>query len=141
MKFSEKKNQILKQMFSCTMKIWKEKFPKCQVLNWDFFVPADFENKTFWIINLWRKSNFRKIYFEFNFCSEISFRWKIHISELTFWLNLLRKKNKIFNFRAEFKRHGFEANLFIENQSLKRIFLKKSHPLKQFFFYKLRFWF
>ena len=41
MKFSGK-NQILKQAFSCTMKIWNEKFPKCQVLYWEFFVPADF---------------------------------------------------------------------------------------------------
>ena len=63
MKISEKNNQILKQTFSCTMKIWNEKFPKCQVLNWEFFFPAVFQNKNFRIIIFQRKSNFEKIRF------------------------------------------------------------------------------
>ena len=100
--FWKKKNQILKQTFSCTKKIWNEKFPKCQILNWKFFVPADFENKTFGIIIFWRKIVFGKTAFEFIFFGEIRLWWKIHIWIKSFWLNLLSKKQQIFLFSCLF---------------------------------------
>ena len=63
MKFSEEKIQIMKHTFSLNMRLWIENFSTCQILNWEFIVPEDTENKTFWIIIFWRKFIFQKFRF------------------------------------------------------------------------------
>ena len=39
--FSGKTNHILKQTFSYKMRFWNDIFSKFQIVNWEFFVPAD----------------------------------------------------------------------------------------------------
>ena len=129
--FQKKRNQILKQTFSCTMKFWKEKIPKSQVLNWEFFVPAYFEYKTFRIFIFWRRNFFQKLSFWIQFLlrNQVSMK-NSNLKEKRFDSICSADNNKFFTLRAHFKRHDFVANSFIENQSLKWNFPKK----------RIRFW-
>ena len=135
MKFSEKKYQILKQTFSCTMKFWKQKNPKCQVLNWEIFVPADFENKTFRITFFWGRNFFQKLSFWIQFLlrNQVSMK-NSHLKSKRFDSICSADSNKFFSLRAYFKRHDFEVNLSIENRILKWKFLKKKSNFEVKFF-------
>ena len=133
MKFSEE-NQILKQASSCTMKFWNENIQKCQVLYWEFFVPADFLIKIFSNNHILEKKNSRNSVIEFNFYWEIRFRSKVHIWKKLSDSICSGKNNIVFTFRAYFKRHDFETSFFIENQSLKRNFWKKNSNFEVKFF-------
>ena len=134
MKFSEK-NQLLKQAFSCTMKFWKEKIPKCQVLYWEFLVPADFIIKNFSNNHILEKKFFPEsqflisIFFENSGCDE-----KFTSEKKRFDSICSTENNKFFTFCAYFKRHDFEASLFMENENLKWNSLKKRIRLWSKFF-------
>ena len=135
MKFSEEKIQIMKHTFSLKMRLWIESFSTCQILNWEFIVPEDIENKTFWIIIFWRKFIFQKLRFLSSiFIQKSDFDQKITSEKKLSDSICSGKNNKFFTFRAYFKKHDFEASFFIENQSLKRNFLKKNSNFEMQFF-------
>ena len=138
MKISEKNNQILKQTFSCTMKIWNEKFPKCQVLNWEFFFPAVFQNKNFRIIIFQRKSNFENIRFWIQLLRNKDFNEKFICEKNRFDSVCFTESNPTSAFRTYFKKHDSEANFFIGNRCLKwSSFEKKESDYEAKFFLEI----
>ena len=116
------------------MRLWIESFSTCQILNREFIVPEDIENKTFWIINFWRKYIFQKPgYFRSIFIQKSDFDQKFTSEKKLSDSICSGKNNIVFSFRAYFKRHDFEVNLFFENQK-SGIFWKKIRILKRSFF-------
>ena len=105
----------------------KEKIPKFQVLNWEFFVPADFEYKTFRIIKIWRRNFFQKLSFWFQFLlrNQVSLK-NSHLKKKRFDSICSGKNNIVFTFRAYFKRHDFEVNLFFENRKFEMEFFERN---------------
>ena len=97
------------------MKIWNEKFPKCHVLNWKFFVPVDFDNKTFQIFIFWRKTIFQKL----SFWVQFLLRNQISIK------NSHLKKNVLTQFAPQ-KTTNFPHFVLI----LKGMILKRTFSLK-----------
>ena len=117
----------MKQFFSYKMRFWNDIFSKFQIVNWEFFVPADFEYKTFRIIIFWRWNIFQKLSFwiEFLLRNQVSMK-NSHLKKKRFDSICSADNNKFFTLRAHFKRHDFVANSFIENQRLKWNFPKKT---------------
>ena len=113
--FQKKSDQILKQKFSLHNEKLNEKIPKCQVLNWEFFVPADFEYKTIRIIIFWRRNIFQKL----SFWVQFLLRNQISIK------NSQLKKNVLTQFAPQ-KTTTFSLFVLI----LKGMILKQAFPLK-----------
>ena len=116
------------------MRFWNDIFSKFQIVSWEFIVPEDIENKTFWIIFFWRKFIFQKLKFWVHFLlrNQISMI-NSHLKK-NFWLSLLSKKNKFFIFCAYFRRHDLDATFFIKNQSFKWLFWKNESYSEANFF-------
>ena len=122
MKFSEK-NQLLKQAFSCTMKFWKEKIPKCQVLYWEFLVPADFIIKNFSNNHILEKNYFPESQFLSSFFIEKSdFDEKFTSEKKRFDSICSTENNKFFTFLLIFKgmilKQAFPLKIRVWNEIL-----------------------
>ena len=126
----KRKNQILKQTFSGTMKIWKENFPKGQVLNWEFFVPANFEYKTFRIIIFWRRNIFQKL----SFWVQFLLRNPISIK------NSHLKKNVLTQFTPQKTTNFPHFVLLLKGMILKQAFSLKIRVWNGIFGKKFEFW-
>ena len=130
--FQKKRHQILEQTFSCTMKIWNEKFPKCQVcFELKIFHPGRFRKQNFSKNHILEKKYFPETQFLSSiFIEKSGYDEKFTSKKSRFDSLCSAENNKFSTFRAHFKRHVFDANFFIENQSLKWNFPKK----------RIRFW-
>ena len=138
MKFSEEKNQIMKQTFSLKKRLWIESFSTCQIFNWEFIVPEGIENKTFWIIIFWRKFIFQKLRFlSSSFIRKSDFEQKLTSEKKRSDSICSGKNNKFFTFRAYFKRHDFEASFFLKIRVWNGIFWKKNRILEWNFFLQI----
>ena len=153
MNFFGKRSQILKQTFSYTMRIWNDIFQNVRFLIENLW-SRQISKTTFFEWSYFGKNLiFEKSGFEFNFFWKIRFRWKNLIWKKLIWLNLHRRKQQNFSFfLLFFKRHDFEANLFVENKSLKWSFFRKKRisfwskffrrkgAFERKFFQHVRFW-
>ena len=121
MKFFGKRNQILKQTFSYKMKLWNDIFSKFQIVNWEIFVPAHFENKIFRIIILRGK-----VFCGKNFLSSIFLRNQISIKKS-------HLRNKVLNWFAPRKTTNFSIFVpIIQGMILKTAFWLKIRVWKEF---------
>ena len=135
MKFSEKKESDSEANVFLHNGNLRRKISKSQFLNWEFFVPADFEYKNFQINIFWRRNIFQKLSFwvQFLLRNQISIK-NSHLKKRRFDSICSADNNKFFTLRVYFKRHDFEASLPIENQSLKWNSLKKRFRFWSIFF-------
>ena len=151
MKFVKKKESASEANVFLHNEKLRRKISNTQFLNWEFFLPADFEYKNFQINIFWRRNIFQKLSFWVQFFIEKSdFDQKFTTEKKRSDSICSTENNNFFTFRAYFKRHDFEASLPLENQSLKWNSLKWFRfwsipfPLKWDFelkvFQHVRFW-
>ena len=113
------------------MRLWIESFSTCQISNWEFIVPEDIENKTFWIIIFWRKFIFQKLRFLSSiFIQKSDFDQKLTSEKKRSDSICSGKNNKFFTFRAYFKRHDFEASFFWKSEFETEFSEKKNRILE-----------
>ena len=87
-------------------------------MKWEFIVHEDIENKAFRIFIFQRETNIEKITFWIQlFKNKISLKNSCETNRFDSVCST--ESHRSFTFRAYFKKHDSEANLFIENQCLK----------------------
>ena len=132
--FQKKRNQILKQTFSCTMKIWEENFKK-SVIELRILPSGRIRIKNFANNHTLEKKSFPETQLLSSiFIEKSDFDEKVTSEKKTFWLSLLSKKNKFFIFRAYFGRHDLDANFSLKIKVSNQFFWKNESYSEANFF-------
>ena len=137
MKFSEKKESDSEANVFLHNGILRRKISNSQFLNWEFFVPADFENKNFQINIFWRRNVFQKLRFwvQFLLRNQISIK-NSHLKKKRSDSICSTENNNYFTFRAYFKRHDLKQAFPLKISVWKEILWRKDSDYEAYFFLK-----
>ena len=108
------------------VRLWNESFKTCQLLNGinDFFRSVRFWVQCFSINVSEEEILFWKSGFQLNFFKKIRSRQNFFIWKITRSLKILQKNNQFIAFGVFFKKHDFEIKFSVEQQILKKKFIK-----------------